>query len=393
MSEFRADLHCHSTCSDGSLTPTEIVQLAKKKGLSGISITDHDSIEAYATAIPACAELGIELLTGVELSTVLNGVSIHILAYGFQPDDKEMLAFCQRHAERRFIRNQAILALLEKHGMPLSQQDLAAPSLLPRTIGRPHIALAMVQKGYVASLQEAFKKYLGDGRPCHTQGASFSIEETIEVIRRSHALSVIAHPHLLTDQKILNSLLEMPFDGIECYYGKFQSENHKRWLKIAEKKGWLVTGGSDFHGDIKPAVDLGCSWIDARSFSSHKRPFIEVISKVRLAAFRRFCQDSAFCANPLLSRVCGFAQNAESWQNHPKIGKIGTSAITSKKIKFHRMPSASYQQLLGRLLQVNMQGGMKLGLDNCRRLDAALGMPSQAFPLCMWPAPMAKVLW
>ncbi len=221
--------------------------------------------------MPASAELGIELLTGVELSTTLKGISVHILAYGFKPDDQTMLAFCQRHTERRYARNQEILALLKKNGMHITQEDLApTTSLLPRTIGRPHIAMALVAKGYVSSFQEAFKKYLADGRPCYTQGASFSVEETLEVIRCTKAIAVIAHPHLMTNQEVLNALLNMPFDAIECYYGKFQSPKHKRWLDITKKKNWLITGGSDFHGDIKPMIDLGCSWIDHEAFQAIK---------------------------------------------------------------------------------------------------------------------------
>lgn len=273
MTAFRADLHCHSTCSDGSLAPKELLALAKQIGLSALSITDHDTIEAYETAIPLSAEIGVQLLPGVEFSTVFNGTSIHILGYNYDPKNPDISAFCNRHLERRRHRNSDILDLLNKHGMPVSEEELQAAAPLTfkagqRVIGRPHIAMAMMQKGYVTSVQEAFRKYIGDGRPCFSQGASFTVEETLEVIHRANGIAIIAHPHLINQAAIVNALIEMDFDGIECYYGNFSQSDHKQWLKIAQRKEWLITGGSDFHGDIKPAINLGCSWIGSNEFET-----------------------------------------------------------------------------------------------------------------------------
>lgn len=274
MNPFRADLHCHTTCSDGSLAPIELVHLAKQSGLSGLSITDHDTIEAYATAAPVCRELGIQLLTGVEFSTSHQGTSVHVLGYGFQIDHPAVQSLCAKHSKRRYNRNLAILQLLSKYDMPISEEELAEASgagsddSISHTIGRPHIALAMVKKGYVDSVQDAFKKYLAEGKTCFAQGAAYSVEETIDVIHQAKGLAVIAHPHLLKNNELLRQLLEMKFDGIECYYGNFPPKDHKRWLKIAAKKGWLITGGSDFHGAIKPHVPLGCSWIDENLFQA-----------------------------------------------------------------------------------------------------------------------------
>lgn len=270
MSEFRADLHCHTTCSDGSLSPVEIVKLAKELGLSALSITDHDTVNAYATAVPAAKELNLTLITGVEFSTSLKGNSIHILGYGFQLDHPEIAQLCAKHIIRRKERNHVILELLKKHQMPVSQQDLeeaASHSCNGKgTIGRPHIALAMVKKGYVASVHDAFKKFIGEDRPCYYQGTPFSVEETVEVIHHAKGVAVIAHPHLINNNEIFKLLLEMKFDGIECYYGNFFSADHQRWLKIAAERKMLVTGGSDFHGSIKPNVPLGCSWINEEAF-------------------------------------------------------------------------------------------------------------------------------
>jgi predicted metal-dependent phosphoesterase TrpH len=134
------------------------------------------------------------------------------------------------------------------------------------TLGRPHIASLMVAKGYVRTFQDAFTKYIGEGRPCYTAGSYFSVQETLNVLKEAGALAVIAHPHLIKKPEILKELLDMPFDGIECYYGTFNNDQNRRFLAIAEKKGWLITGGSDFHGTIKPNIALGASWTPKEHF-------------------------------------------------------------------------------------------------------------------------------
>lgn len=267
MMEFRADLHCHSTCSDGSLSPEDLVKHAAEVGLKGLSITDHDTTSAYATAMPAAKKIGLEVIPGVEFSSSHQGESIHILGYAFDPAHPSILALSERHASRRGSRNQEILNRLAKLGMPVSDEDLKLEVQgIAHTIGRPHIAKAMVKKGYVESIQEAFKKYLGEGRLAYVPGTAFSVEETIQTIHEANGLAVIAHPHLIDNSDVLQKLLEMDFNGIECYYGNFAEDQNSRWLKIAKKKGWLATGGSDFHGDVKPAIPLGRSWVGEETF-------------------------------------------------------------------------------------------------------------------------------
>ncbi len=273
MSEFRADLHCHSTCSDGSKTPKELISLAKTIGLSGLSITDHDSIAAYKEASPYAAQLGIELISGVEFSTVHKGDSVHILCYRFPLDSELLQSFCEKHQKRRTNRNLGILQRLVKAGMPISEADVAAcvhQDSQKHTIGRPHIALAMLKKGYVESIQDAFKRFIGEGKSCYEPGESFSTEETIDLIHQAKGLAVIAHPHLVENGSTLKDMLQMPFDGIECYYAKFGPQQNQRWLEIARKKNWLITGGSDYHGDIKPNLMLGCSYVDKTAFDRLK---------------------------------------------------------------------------------------------------------------------------
>lgn len=271
MNNFRADLHCHTTCSDGTLQPHEVVQLACDLGLQGLSITDHDTIEAYKHAIPAAAAKQLPLICGVEFSAVHRHMSVHILAYSFRLASLVLQEFCQRHHQRRILRNRAILNLLAAHGMPLTPEDFPDSlfaTLSQHSIGRPHLAWAMVQKGYVSSIQQAFQQYIGEGKPCYAPGQSFSVEETLDVIHQAQGLAIIAHPHLIEKVGLLKDLLEMPFNGLEGYYGRFPLQANERWLKIGARKDWIITGGSDFHGEIKPNLPLGSSWVNEETFQT-----------------------------------------------------------------------------------------------------------------------------
>lgn len=263
--DFRADLHCHTTCSDGTVAPEDLIQLACNKQLQGLAITDHDTIDAYLTAVPAAQASGIALISGIELSAMHLQTSIHILAYSFPLDSPLIQEFCRRHNQRRAARHEAILALLASNGMPLFPEDF--PNIAEHhSIGRPHIASALLKKGYVSSIQQAFHEYIGEGKKCYAPGEVFSVEETLDLIHRAQGIAVIAHPHLIDNAKVLKDLLSMNFDGIEGHYARFPPAENQRWLKIAERKGWIITGGSDFHGDIKPNIPLGSSWVNKELF-------------------------------------------------------------------------------------------------------------------------------
>ncbi len=266
MNAFRADLHCHSNCSDGSLSPEELINHAIEIGLNGLSITDHDTVDAYKDAMNFAARHQFNLIPGVEFSASHKGHSVHILGYAFHLGHPSLISFCERHSIRRRDRNREIIGKLNKLEIKITEEDLFSVAKIPRSIGRPHIAQVMLAKGYVETAQEAFRRYLGEGKLAYAPGQLFSIEETLGVIHEAHGLAVIAHPHLINHQKVFRDLLEMNFDGIECFYSRFQQVQNERWVQIAQKKGWLMTGGSDFHGEIKPAVHLGCSWVDETTF-------------------------------------------------------------------------------------------------------------------------------
>lgn len=262
---FRADLHCHSTCSDGSLTPVELVQLAQKQSLQGLAITDHDNVAAYAMAKEEALKRSITLIPGVEFSSRHNNENVHILGYGFKVEHPQIQALCNWHLSRRRERCQAILERLDKLGLSLSTEEVAAQTS-SGLIGRPHIAAAMLKKGLVGSLKEAFQLYLGDGKNAYVPGESVSSADTIEALHLAGGVAVIAHPHLIQHPHLFASLLHLPFDGIEVFYGRFHINQIKRWEEVAKQRNWLITGGSDFHGSIKPDLPLGASWIGEEPF-------------------------------------------------------------------------------------------------------------------------------
>ncbi len=264
---FRADLHCHSTCSDGTYTPEELLRLAKEVGLSGLSITDHDTLAAYTPSLFSLAkELGILLGTGVEFSCAFKNIHLHLLAYDCIVDDPGLQGFCAKHAGRRVERNARILEKLKKMGMPISQEELVQAHPLSQTLGRPHIAKCMIDKGYVKNYKEAFSEYLGDGKKAYDEGESFSAEETISIIKAARGKAFLAHPHLLDRPRLIEDILTLSLDGIECRYAKFMPAEEKKWSKIADTKGLLKSGGSDFHGVDKAYLPLGSSWVDEPTF-------------------------------------------------------------------------------------------------------------------------------
>lgn len=254
----RIDLHTHSTCSDGSFTPQELVGHAAEVGLSGLAITDHDSIAGYAMAKPVADSLRLLLIPGVEFSAAAPLESVHILGYSYRPEAPSIRDLCLRHAKRREERNLAILARLKRAGMAIEESELDQFAL--GSIGRPHIALLLMEKGYVHSVQEAFERFLGEGKSCYMAGETISVDETIAAIHLAGGYAVIAHPHLLQRSNTVAYLVRLPFDGIEGYYARMPVTRERQWIELAKAHRWMVTGGSDFHGSCKPTIPLGCSW-------------------------------------------------------------------------------------------------------------------------------------
>ncbi len=266
QTHFRADLHSHTICSDGADHPLELIRLAKEAGLQGLSITDHDTIDAYTPELFATAEeLGIRLLPGIEISSEQDDSSVHILGYGFDLHSLGLKEFLVEMQKRRRERNLAILQKLALRKIIISEEELNAHAT-QRTIGRPHIAELMVKKGYVQTMRDAFSYYLREGASCYAPGIKYSPREVIEEIHKANGKAVLAHPHFLKKGSFLRKLLSLPFDGIECYYSLLVKALEIPWLKLAQERGFIATGGSDYHGQFKPNVPLGCSWVGEHTF-------------------------------------------------------------------------------------------------------------------------------
>ncbi|MGB7979007.1 MAG: PHP domain-containing protein [Chlamydiales bacterium] len=265
--EFRADIHCHTNCSDGSDAPLALLRLAREADLQGLSITDHDTIDAYTPELFVEAKsLDVLLLPGIEISSELDDVSVHILGYGFDLNDAGLKEFLILMQERRGERNRAILKKLAERKMPISEEELNAFAT-ERTVGRPHIAQMMVRKRYVATIQEAFEIYLKEGGLCYASGIKYSPREVIDQIHKARGQAVLAHPHFIKKGAFLRKLLDLPFDGLECYYSRLAKALELPWLKIAKERGLIATGGSDYHGALKPHIPLGCSWVGEQTFT------------------------------------------------------------------------------------------------------------------------------
>lgn len=264
---FLADLHCHSTCSDGSLSPAELVDLALATHLQGLSITDHDSIEAYPAIISYGQSKGISILPGVEFSAHHEKQSVHILAYSFDPTHPSILSLCKKHKERRQERNQLIIKNLQQEGFNISHEELNATH--SAAIGRPHIARLLVEKGCVPDILTAFKLYLGDGKKCYAVGTPVSAIETLEVIHAARGLAMIAHPHLFRNHSFVKRLLQLPFDGIECYYARMRAEQNAPWVSLATSRQLLITGGSDFHTTAHALGSTTIAWNDFEPLLNH----------------------------------------------------------------------------------------------------------------------------
>lgn len=271
MNAFRADIHCHSDCSDGSDKPPRLLDLAFEANLQGLSITDHDTLEAYTPELFAKAkELNLQLLTGIELSTEFRGESVHVLGYGIDIESGSLQSFLEELQRRRQSRNRMILDNLARKNMPISESELLAFASRiegKKTVGRPHIAALLVEKGYVPTWKEAFERYLKQGASCYAAGIKFTPLEAIEQVRLAKGKAVLAHPHFLRRGSIRREILALPFDGIECYYARLSKNQEQPWLDLAEKKGWIATGGSDYHGTFKPHLSLGCSWVNETTFA------------------------------------------------------------------------------------------------------------------------------
>jgi len=257
------DLHLHTTFSDGSYPPEEIVRMAAAAGLRAVSICDHDTLDGSDAALAAGAKYGIEVLVGVELSVVWSDYrDIHVLGYGFDHHDAPFLAKLKEFRDFRRNRNRMIVERVNERLAGEGRAPLSVEAVQARAagaIGRPHIAMALVEAGYVRDADDAFRRYLV---PCDVPKRFFPLEEAIAMIHAAGGVAVLAHPPFISnDRKVLETLIDafvaLGLDGVEAYNSGADNSDIDWMLTVARRRGLIVTGGSDFHGESKGDIVIG----------------------------------------------------------------------------------------------------------------------------------------
>jgi len=257
------DLHMHSTCSDGTMTPRQLVAHANKLGMTVISVTDHDTICHVKDVQFEAEQQGIEIISGIEVSAEYEGRgTMHILGYFIDPENDDIFDMLKKFREGRDERNPKIVEKLNELGVKIEYTDVLKEAA-GQSVGRPHIARVMLQKGYIRNTREAFDKYLAKGAPAYYDRVRFYPEKIISVIHAAGGLAFLAHPKQLGIMNVrelealVQKLISQGLDGIEVYSSCQNKKEVKIYRTIAEKFDLLVSGGSDFHGITKEHIEMG----------------------------------------------------------------------------------------------------------------------------------------
>lgn len=258
------DLHVHSNKSDGSLSPSDLVLEAKKKGLKAFALTDHDTVDGIDEAMAASEGSGVTVIPGIELSTEYEGKDIHIVGLLI---DKEQPAFrdkIQEFVDSRILRNQKMCLKLTEAGCPLTYEELVE-EFPGAVITRAHYAQILLKKGYTKSLREAFERYIGDRGPCFIPREKITPEDGVKLILSAKGIPVLAHPLLYGMGKerlqiLVDRLKDAGLEAIEAVYCTYSPSEETQMREFAKKNGLLISGGSDFHGNAKPGLEMGTGY-------------------------------------------------------------------------------------------------------------------------------------
>lgn len=244
------DLHTHSTASDGKHSPAALVALAAGNGVTTLGLTDHDTIAGCEAAAAACAVHGIEFFPGIEITAVADERDVHVLAYFFDLESTALQHFLEQQREQRVVRVRAMLERLAQHGMSIDADTVLGPALANPScaVGRPNIARALVEAGYVSSIREAFDTWLSRGCPGFVSRLGASPADVFAHIHEAGGLASLGHPVLMKHDEWLPRFADSGLDAIEAFHSAQSVEDTRRYLSIARDLGLLVTGGSDFHG-------------------------------------------------------------------------------------------------------------------------------------------------
>jgi hypothetical protein len=263
----KVDLHIHSTCSDGVLTPDEIVSKAINAGLKAISITDHDTISAIPVAKPKAESQGLEFISGVEMSATYEDVDVHILGYYINTQDATLRSYLDECKIHRLKRAEKMVHNLAKMGVKIDVEQILVKAQ-NGSVGRPHIAAVLQERGYVKSYSEAFGKYLGAHSPAYVKSIETPPAEVIEMISNAGGLSFLAHPGRSIPDDMLRYLIDLGLDGIEIVHPSHDEYQKQYYKEIANEYFLLFSGGSDYHGarqqdeDNFGQVAIQYSWLE-----------------------------------------------------------------------------------------------------------------------------------
>lgn len=258
------DLHTHSTASDGTLSPRELIRYAKEKGLSAVALTDHDTADGLEEAAAAGRETGVEVIPGIEITTIVDGCDVHLIGLYldlYQPDMARLLA---EMARCRRERNHRIVARLAAAGVEIGEEDFR--ELGDRAVTRGHIGAVLIRRGYAATLREAIDRYMAKGRPGYVLRETPAPKTCIDAVHRAGGLAFVAHTNQIDREDPAHSLavcrrmLEAGADGLETKYCEYDAFWEEQTEAVAREYGCLRSGGSDFHGAIKKGLDLGTGY-------------------------------------------------------------------------------------------------------------------------------------
>ena len=251
-----ADLHLHTVFSDGTYTPQELVAESARAGLSAIAITDHDTVDGIPAAAAAAEKKNIEFLPGIELTVEYKGIEIHLLGYLIDYKSPRLLEKLKILRNNRIERIYKITDKLKNMGVTLKPEAVFAIAG-GGTVGRLHIARAMVREKLVNSIYDAFRTYIGDKCPAYVLGFRLSPQEAIKILKDAGGIPVLAHPYIMNNDELISEFSGFGLMGVEVYYPEHTQGMINHYLDIAKKCNLLVTGGSDYHGEAKPNVKIG----------------------------------------------------------------------------------------------------------------------------------------
>ena len=254
-----ADLHSHSNASDGSDRPTRVVERAAEAGLAVMALTDHDTVAGVPEAVEAGRRLGVEVIAGTELTCYVDGREVHVLGYGMRIDDADLADHCRRFQEARLARAAEIGRKLAAVGAPINMDAVMAEAD-GGVVGRPHVARALLAAGHVATVQEAFDRFLAEGKPANAPKLQVTAEECVAVIRNAGGIAVMAHPGLGNQFDLVPRLQAAGAVGIEVWHSSHDWQATRKLEVIANERGLLKSGGSDCHGRIKDQEPILGKW-------------------------------------------------------------------------------------------------------------------------------------